>query len=163
LFFAEFCFATEMSIGLDLDWTGSSQSQILLHLYWIRLVNPLKIEKPDWIWTKLMEKKCDVLVVKRLHFSNGFDFIWTWSLHLKKQSAHHCFADCFFFKFYGKFSNFSLLFEFTAKGILGVFLCKFAYFGLVFSDWSSAFLFNFLADFCFVEFSCQRMLDLFFG
>jgi len=77
LFFADFCFATEMSIGLDLDRTGSSQSQILLHLYWIQIVNPLKIEKPDWIWTKLMERKCDVFVVKRLHFSNCFDFIWT--------------------------------------------------------------------------------------
>jgi len=30
-----------------------------------------------------MEKKCGIFVVKRLHFSNFLDFIWTWTLHLK--------------------------------------------------------------------------------
>ena len=40
-----------------------------------------------------------------------------------------CFADCFFFKF-----SSLLKFQFTAKGNLGVFLWKFAHFGLVSSD-----------------------------
>jgi len=31
-----------------------------------------------------METKCDIFVVKRLHFSNMLNCIWTWSLHLKK-------------------------------------------------------------------------------
>jgi len=35
-----------------------------------------------------MEKKCSIFVVKRLHFSNFMDFIWTWTLHLKN------FFDC---------------------------------------------------------------------
>jgi len=30
-----------------------------------------------------MEKKCGIFVVKRLHFSNILDYIWTWTLHLK--------------------------------------------------------------------------------
>ena len=47
------------------------------------------------------------------------------------------------------FSNFMalLLFQFTAKGILGVFLWKFPHFGLVFRICLPAFLFNFFADF----------------
>ena len=45
-----------------------------------------------------------------------------------------CFADCFFFKFQG----ISAL-QFTAKQNLGVFLCKFAHFGLVFSDFPPCF------------------------
>jgi len=49
------------------------------------------------------------------------------------------------------FSNFMalLLFQFTAKGILGVFLYKFAHFELVFSNLPPCFLFNFLAVFSF--------------
>ena len=31
-----------------------------------------------------MENKCGIFVVKRLHFSNILDWIWTWTLHLKK-------------------------------------------------------------------------------
>ena len=31
-----------------------------------------------------MEEKCGIFVVKRLHFSNILDYIWTWTLHLKK-------------------------------------------------------------------------------
>jgi len=31
-----------------------------------------------------MENKCDVFVVKRLHFEYLLDFIWFWTLHLKK-------------------------------------------------------------------------------
>jgi len=31
-----------------------------------------------------MEKKCGIFLVKRLHFSNCLDFIWTWTLHFKK-------------------------------------------------------------------------------
>ena len=53
-----------------------------------------------------------------------------------------------------------LLFQLTAKGILGVFLLKFAHFGLLFRIWLPVF-FIFLLIFCFVDFSCQRMLGLF--
>ena len=54
--------------------------------------------------------------------------------------ADFCFKDCFF-------SNFMalLLFQFPANGILGVFLWKFAHFGLVFSDFPPWF---------FIWFSC---------
>jgi len=31
-----------------------------------------------------MEKKCGIFVVKRLHFSNILNQIWTWTLNLKK-------------------------------------------------------------------------------
>jgi len=31
-----------------------------------------------------MQKKCGIFVVKRLHFKNILDFIWSWTLHLKK-------------------------------------------------------------------------------
>jgi len=40
-----------------------------------------------------------------------------------------------------------LLFQYITKGILGVFLRKFAYFGLVFSELPPDFLFHFLVDF----------------
>jgi len=33
----------EMSIGLDLDWTGSGLQQIVLNLGWVRNVNRFKI------------------------------------------------------------------------------------------------------------------------
>jgi len=46
----------EMSIGLDLDWTGSGLPQILLIWDWIRSINHFKILEPDRIWTELMEK-----------------------------------------------------------------------------------------------------------
>jgi len=52
------------------------------------------------------------------------------------------FADCFFPNFLA-----TLLFQFTAKGILGMFLWKFAHFGLVFRICHPVFLFDFLADF----------------
>jgi len=55
-----------------------------LNLDWIRTVNHFNILDPDWIWTELMEKKCNISLVKRLHFSNILDFIWIWTLHLKK-------------------------------------------------------------------------------
>jgi len=32
-----------------------------------------------------MEKKCGIFVVKMLHFSKFLDFIWTWTLCLKKR------------------------------------------------------------------------------
>jgi len=50
--------------------------------------------------------------------------------------ADFCIADCFF-------SNFMaiLRFQFTAKRNLGVFLCKFAHFGLVFFGFASLFLY----------------------
>jgi len=35
-----------------------------------------------------MQKKYGIFVVKKLHFSNILDFIWNWTLHLKK------FLDC---------------------------------------------------------------------
>ena len=60
----------------------------MLNLDWIRSVNHFKIEDPDRIWTELMEKKCGIFVVKRIHFSNFLDFIWTWTLHLEN------FSDC---------------------------------------------------------------------
>jgi len=35
-----------------------------------------------------MEKKCAMFAVKKLHFSNILDFIWTPTLHLKKFLAY---------------------------------------------------------------------------
>jgi len=43
-----------------------------------------------------------------------------------------------------------LLCQFTVKLNLGLLLCKFAYFGLVLSDFSAIFAFNLLACFFFV-------------
>jgi len=54
--------------GRDEHWTR-------LGLEWIRSGNLFKIQEPDRIWTELMEKKCGIYVVKRLHFSNCLDFI----------------------------------------------------------------------------------------
>jgi len=59
-----------------------------------------------------------------------------------------CFVDCFF-------SNFTalLLFQFTAKGILGVLLWKFPHFGLVFSDLPPCFfclIFLLILSFCWI-------------
>jgi len=73
-----------MSIGLDLDWTRSGLCQILLNLDWIRAVNHFKIYDSERIWTEFMQKKYGIFVVKKLHFSNILDFIWNWTLHLKK-------------------------------------------------------------------------------
>jgi len=33
-----------------------------------------------------MEKNSGVFVVKKLHFVHFWDFIWTWTLHLKIQN-----------------------------------------------------------------------------
>jgi len=57
-------------------------------LNWIRSANLFKIQEPDRIWTELMEKKCGIFVVKRLHFFIILSFMWTWTLHLNK------FLDC---------------------------------------------------------------------
>jgi len=62
-----------MSIGLDLDLTGSGYSKIL---HWTRTVNLFKILEPDQIWTELIKRKCAIFVVKKLHFKK---YIW---LHL---------------------------------------------------------------------------------
>jgi len=61
------------------------------------------------------------------------------------------FADCFF-------SNFMtlLLFQFTAKRNLGVFLCKFAHFGLFFRIFLPAFIFDLPAGFMFFNFPTKR-------
>jgi len=73
-----FTFAhTQLPSSRDEQWTG-------LGLDWIRTVNLFKIPEPDRIWTELMEKKCGIFVVKRLHFLNILDFIWAWTLRLKK-------------------------------------------------------------------------------
>jgi len=68
--------------------------------------------------------------------------------------ADFCFADCFFSNFLAL-----LLFQCTAKGILGVFLSKSAHFGLVFRICHPDFLFGFLADFSF----CWIFLPTHFG
>jgi len=48
----------EMSIGLDLDWTGSGLWQILLNLDWIRMAKFFTILEQNRIWTHLMDKNC---------------------------------------------------------------------------------------------------------
>ena len=63
----------EHCTGLGLDWIRSIA--IFLNLNWIRTVNFLKNLEPDRIWTELMEKKCDIFVVKRLHLKITLDFI----------------------------------------------------------------------------------------
>jgi len=55
-----------------------------------------------------------------------------------------------------------LLFEFTAKRILGVFLCKFAHLGLFFRICLPAFVFNLPAGFMFFEFSYQTQVGFVF-
>jgi len=69
-------------VGPQQRWTG-------LGLDWIRTIanfvefgldpecKALQNLGSDRIWTELMEKKWGIFVVKRLHFSNVPDFIWT--------------------------------------------------------------------------------------
>ena len=68
------------------------------------------------------------------------------------------FADCFF-------SNLMtlLLFQFTAKQNLGVFLCNLAHLGLFFRICLPSFIFNLPAGFIFFEFSYQTQVGLVFS
>ena len=52
-----------------------------------------------------------------------------------------------------------LLFQYTAKRNLGVFLCKFAHLGLFFRICLPAFIFNLPAGFIFFEFSYQMQVE----
>jgi len=69
----------EMSIGLDLDWTGSRLWRILLNLdlnrtviYLINLGPGLDL---DWDNGKI----CVIFIVEKLYFVHHLDFIWTWT------------------------------------------------------------------------------------
>jgi len=55
----------EMSIGLDLDWTGSGLWRIFLNLDWIRIVICfINLEpEPDLDW--VTGRNCAIFVIKR--------------------------------------------------------------------------------------------------
>jgi len=110
-------------------------------------------------------------VLPTLRFSRKFGLVFLWSCRFFLRTygllvfglvlieiclffADFCFADCFF-------SNFMaiLLFESTAKSILGVFLRRFAHFGLVFRICHPDSLFDFPANFSF----CWIFLPTHFG
>ena len=68
----------EMSIGLDLDWTGSGLWRILLILDWIR---PVKCfinlgSGPDLDWVN--GKNYIRFFIKKLYSVNCLDYNWTW-------------------------------------------------------------------------------------
>jgi len=67
----------EMSIELDLDWTGSGLWEILLILNWIWIMNCLTNlgSGPDLDW--VYQKTCIILVIKKLYLVNFLDFVWT--------------------------------------------------------------------------------------
>ena len=66
----------EMSIGLDLDWTGPGLLQILLNLNWIRTVKLRNLGSGTDL-DLVNGKKCGIFVVKGLHFSNILDLDFT--------------------------------------------------------------------------------------
>ena len=74
---------SEISIGPNLDCTVSGLQQILFNFYLETDCESLQNLGSGRIWTNLMEKKCDIFVVKKMHFSSFLGFIWTWTLRLK--------------------------------------------------------------------------------
>jgi len=72
--------------------------------------------------------------------------------------ADLCFADCFFSIFVAL-----LLFQYSAKSIGCDFMKICSFWACFFGFTSLTFYLIFLLIFRFVEFSCQRMLGLFFG
>jgi len=76
-----------MSMGLDLDRTGSGLCRILLNLDWIRAVNCFINlgSRPDL--DRVNGKKCVIFLSQKVHFVKFLDFIWTWTFNFKKVST----------------------------------------------------------------------------
>jgi len=67
-----------MSIGLDVDWTGSGLKRILLILNWIRTVKCFKNLGSGPDLDRVNGKNYTIFVNKMLYFVNFLDFMWTW-------------------------------------------------------------------------------------
>jgi len=117
-------------------------------------------------------------VLPTLWFSRDFG-LFLWSCGFFEDLQVTCFWVCFnwnLFVFWtcflqisvlriAFFSNFValLLFQFTAKGILGVFLWKLLIFSLIFRVCLPAFLFNFVADFSLCWIFLPTHVELVYG
>ena len=99
-------------------------------------------------------------VLLTLRFSRKFGLVFCGVAGFFEDLRVSCYWACFnwnllvfcrFLLLFAFFSNFMalLLFDFTAKSILGVFLWRFAHFGLVFRIFHPDSLFDFLANFSF--------------
>ena len=165
------------SVWIRIVWFQQKQDsdRIQISFFKNRIGSDSKNPLSDHLWYAACVLCCVlVAVLLTLLFSREFEF-FLWSCRFFWRLAGCLFLGLFQLKFacflqisvlrIAFFSNFTalLLFQCTARGILGVFLWNFSQLGLFFRFASLLFYLIFLLIFRFIEFSCQRLLGLFFS